>query len=431
MSEVVTAEKAVELEELGTIIQSYENKLSQLDERLQQLQAQNDEDENLTEVKKYHQAVSNDIIQIDDALDRVIHLETQLKILRRRNHVMEKEKKKYDNRLRVAGNALQKCSDELNMVIDITGWHEKYQLDREGLLQYKQDLQEMTKQEAKTRSEIRSMATLCRKKEGTIIKLQEQIDEMRKQQDLLNYWNNKIRVQQRENAEKRAAVDILHREDEKVSQILVDQEERDKSKNGSVIILEKDKGYLTEMRQKLTGTLTRQKRLLRAQEVRESQLRRRVDVLMSCLRDLHLEKAFQEKATENENGALVAAKPEPQQLSDIIPEEEMIPIDTYHLVYCADKQLESKNSSRSMLLLEREGVVQTMESQLAAAIERHNVNVEDLGINRLEQEQNTRQLIDDIQNCHLSFRKKVEILTRENTFLRNELAMKRQREKTR
>lgn len=431
MSEVAVIQKTSEVEELGTLIEGYEKQLSELDVRLQQLQAENDVDENFGVVKKYHQDVSHDVIHIDDALDRVIHLETQLKIRSRRNQVLEKEKKKLDHQLRVAGNALQKCSDDLNMVVQITGWHEKYQLDREGLLQYKQDVQEMTRQEAKTKNEIKAMTVLCRKKEGTIINLQKRIDEMKEQHDVLNSWNNKIRVQERENAEQRASLEQLSHEDEKLSQLLVEQHERESSENGSVIILKKDKEYLTSMRRGLCGTLTRQKQFIRAQEIRESQLRRRLDTLMSCLKDLKLEKAYQDKLQETGSGALVVAKAEPQELSDIIPEEEMIPIDTYRLVYCADKQLESKNSSRSMLLLERESVVQSMESQFSSAIERHNLNVEDLGINRLEQEQSTCQLIEDIQNRYVLFQKKMERLKRENIFLRNELAMKRQPETVR
>lgn len=430
MSEVVVSEHLNEAEGSSTAVHTYDHQSNELGKPSHEFLDDDDGAEALAVVREYHKTVSNDNIHIDDALDRVIHMEAQLKILRRRNHQIEKEKRDLEKRLRATGNSLQKSSDQLNMVVDVTGWHEKYQLDRESFCQYKVDLQEMTKQEIKTKNEIKTMSTLCRKKEETILKLREQLEEIKKKQDVLNSWYNKIRVQQRDNAERRTALEVLRRDDEKISQALVEQEERNKSKNGSVMILKKDKAYLTSMCEDLTENVTHQKQLLRAQEKRESQLRARVDILMSCMKDLKLEEDFRSgKKKLEESGALVTAKPKPQQLSDIIPKEDTIPIDSYRLVYLTNKEAEYKNASYNTLLLERGSVLQSMESQLSVAIDRHNGNVEDLNMNRIEKEQNTRQLLEEIQTQHQSSRKKMETLTRENAFLRNELTKKRIREK--
>lgn len=423
MSAAVVSENYNEAEGSSTAVQQYDHQLNELDKPSHDFFDEDVLIDELNLVKEYHKTVSNDNIHIDDALDRVIHLEAQLKILQRSNQQIAKEKRELEKRLRATGNALQKSSDELNLVIDVTGWHEKYQLDRESFCQYKQDLQEMTKQEAKTKDEIKSMTTLCRKKEASILKLREQLEEIKKKQDVLNSWYNKIRVQQRDNAERRTALEVLHKDDEKISNMLVEQEERDKSKNGSVMILEKDKAYLTSMHKGFKVSLSDQKKLMNAQVRREDQLRDRIKILMSCMKDLKLEGEFRKgKKKMEESGALVTAKPTPQQLSDIIPKVETIPIDSYRLVYRANKELEYKNASYNTLLLERGSVLQSMESQLYLAIQRHNDNVENLNVNQFEREQSTRQLLEEIQIQQLTFRKKMETLTKENTHLRNMLA---------
>lgn len=418
-----------EVDQLAILIQGYDDQLSALDARLQELEEENRSDEAMMQVKKYHQEVSNDNIQVDDALDRVIHLETQLKIMRRRNELIQKENRRYHDRVRRTGNSLQKSHDELDMVIDVTGWHEGYFLDKEGLNLRKQDVHHMTVLETKVRREIKTTAMLSKKKQDTLVKLREQVEAIQEKQNKLNEWYNKIRVQQRDNAERQAHIEVLRRDDEELSRELVALEESKTAMNGSIAILEADKAFLIGSRRDIVGSVAHQNRLTRAQQIREDQLRRRLSMLTSCLKDLKLEKAFQASAKSIEGGAVVRTQPEPQQLSDIIPEDEQIPVDAYRLVYYANGNLEGRTASRSMLLLERESVVYAMEAQLLHAMQRHNTNVYELDARRFEKGTKARQLIEDIQSRHQAFRTRMEELTRENTRLRNELAQKNQRER--
>lgn len=417
-----------EVDQLAGLIQCYDDQLNQLDSRLAEIEQENESDEAMMTVKKYHEDVSNDQIQVDDALDRVIHLETQLKILRRRNQLMKKDHVRYQNRIRRTGNNLQKTADELDMVIDVTGWHEGYVLDKEGLNLRKQDTHQMAVLEAKVQKEIKTTATLIKKKQDTLIKLNDQVNVYKEKQNLLNEWHNKVLVQQRDNTEMAARLAVLQKDDENISRQLVALEEATRAANGSVAILQADKAYLQQVRRDFVST-NQQNRLVRAQGVREDQLRRRLNILMSCLKDLKLEKAFQESAKNIESSAVVRTGRVPSQLSDIIPEDESIPIDTYRLVFFANSGLEGATASKSMLLLERESVLYCMEAQLLRAIERHNGNVDEMDVTRFEKGSKARQLIEDIQNRHQAFRVKMEELTRENTRLRNELSQKRQREK--
>lgn len=418
-----------EVDQLAGLIQRYDDQIANLDNKLAFLEEENDNDQAMVTVKQYHQDVSNDNIKIDDALDRVIHLENQIKILRRRNELMKKDHAKYQNRIHRTGNSLQKSANELDMVIDVTGWHEGYLIDKEGLNLRKQDTHQMALLETKVRREIKNAAMLTKKKRDTLVKLCDQVDAVKERQNVLNEWYNKVRVQRRDNAEREASIAVLRRNDETVSRALVELEESKKAANGSVAILQADKAYLVEARRDIVSSVSNQNRLVRAQMIREDQLKRRINILMSCLKDLKLEKAFRESSKQIESGAVVRTVPEPQQLSDVIPEDERIPVDSHRLVFLANSHLEGSMASKSMLLLERESVLYAMEAQMLKSIERHNGNVDELDVSRFEKGSKARQLIEDIQNRHQAFRAKMEDLTRENTRLRNELSEKRQREK--
>lgn len=418
-----------EVNQLAGLIQRYDDQINALDGRLNELEEDNANDRAMVAVKQYHQDVSNDAIKIDDALDRVIYLENQLKILRRRNELMKKDHTKYQNRIRMTGNSLQKSANELDMVIDVTGWREGYVVDTEGLKLRKKDTHQMTVLEAKVRREIKTTALLTKKKKDTLVKLRDQVETIKEKQNKLNEWYNKVRVQQRDNAEKEARIAVLQRENEDISRALVVLEDSKKASNGSVAILQADKAYLVATRRDILGSVANQNRLVRAQTIREEQLKRRLDILMTCLKDLKLEKAFRESAANMESGAVVRAGPEPQQLSDVIPEDERIPVDTHRLVFMADNQLVGTTASKSMMVLERESVLYAMEAQMLHAIQRHNGNVDQLDVSRFEKDSKARQLVEDIQNRHQVFRAKMEELTRENTRLRNELSQKRQRER--
>lgn len=421
--------KESKMDELTMVLQGYDDQLSALDARLQELEEQNRGDEAMAVVKKYQHDVSNDNILIDDALDRVIHLETELKILRQRNKGSVKGTHKFQQRLNKTANNLQKMHDELEMVVDATGWHEGYVLDRNNLTQCKKDVHEMSVLETKLRHEIKNAEKVNNKKQDTLSKLRQDVEKIAEKQNELNDWYNQVRVQQRENAAKEARLAALRKEDEEISRALVVIEERSNCLNGSALILEADKAYLNSARKEMQLTISGQRRLTRAEQVREDQLRKRLAMLMSCLKDLKLEKAFNESAKSIDTNAIVKTREAPQQLSDIIPEQEEIPIDSFRLVYFDNENLKSSSASKGLLALERESVVCAMEAQLIDSIRRYNSCVDDIDVNRLEKASKAQQLIQDIQNRHQQFRRRMEDLTKENTRLRNELAAKRRESK--
>lgn len=432
-----------EIDQLSRLMVSYDEQMSNLDAKLAEIEEENANDANMTAVQQYHEDYHNyptsltapaedeQVIMVDDALDRVIHLETLLKIRRRHNELMAKERVAYRNRLRKEGNSLQKTSDELDMVVDATGWHDKYVLDKDDLYAKKENVHDMAVLEQKVRREVKATQFLTKKKEDTLCRLRDEVEKTKEKQIELNEWYNKVRVARRDIAEEEAQLAVLQRDDDELTRQVAVLEDSKAARNASVEILEADKAFLKRNRMELSRDVYEQRRISRAQTIREEELRKRINVLMMCLTTMKLEKAYREKALEVEEGAVVTQNPEPKSISDVIPDNETVPIDSYRLVAVTNDKLQDSVGDKQMLALERESVLVALNAQLLRAIERHNENVDELDMSRFEKDSVSRQLIEDIQSRHEAFRRRMEVLSSENTRLRNELSQKQQRERRR
>lgn len=414
-----------ELQRMNAAIERYAAQLDSIDGQLVIIEDDNENDEVNRQIKEYEATMSKQNkkdIAAEDALDNIVRLQNQLKIVRRRNQLLGRENNVQKKQVNDRANLLKKMSDEVETVCDATGWSGEFEdVDYDEVNEYKANTHDMLMREQEVRRDIKSAKLIVKKKEDAILALTRQIDFQKERQAHFNKMNNDIRVKQREVREIDLKVQRMNTQDTGIDRALVEVEDRDTMVMTSVSAMETDKEYLTEAVIETRMNCRRQDNVIKAQLARQQQLQKRLESIMKSMGEMKLEKEFERNVAKS---ALVpsASREEPEDVSQILPEHESIRIDTYRLLYKNNEMMRTNVARKNMLVLEKESVIQAMDAKLGGYVDSHNINAANDDSLRGTKKAQVNEMLHELQRTHDGYNTNIDQLKNENRELRASLS---------
>ncbi|RHW70112.1 hypothetical protein DPX39_090067200 [Trypanosoma brucei equiperdum] len=410
----------VELERLNDVIDKYTCQVEHIDNLLQELEEENNSDSVSRQIAEYQSALEShpENIPAEDALEVITRLENTLKIVQRRNHLLEKENGTQNRLLEERSNVLLNATKTFDHIVDVTGWHDKFLFDAEDLRSRVADIREMSNIEAVVQKELRVAQGIIKKKEAALRQLEELVEQGKEQEAVLNNVYNDIRVKERDCSEVEMQLVRLRKSVAKTDEALAVFDLH--NQNASLAYMESDRDYLRDSVAEMKSTTRRQDNVIKAQLTRQQQLQTRLDVIMKSLREMKLDKKYERNIPKS---ALVpsASREEPEDVSKILPESECIPVPTYRLLHKNNEMLRVIVMRKNMLVLEKNAVIEALEAGLAkygSALITTYKEQQDL---RQNKDMELIELMDDLQQQHSNYLEKLEELRLQNAALKKKM----------
>ncbi|CCW61426.1 unnamed protein product [Phytomonas sp. EM1] len=410
-----------EQERISATIEQYTSQLQEIEEQL--LEIEQKKKDVTQQIQEYEEKAVHNYADLaaEDALDNIIRIENKLKIAERCNQLLSRENETHKRLLEARAKKLKKVSDEIDKISSTTGW--RGNTSDQDVSKQNAAIQEIVEMEAKIREEMKSTEHIIKRKEQAILKLHANAEFNKEFQARLGQVRNDVRVRQRECRELEAKLKRMQAEDIPVEQELVKLEEKSIPLTQSLACMEKDKEFLAEAVRESKMVCSRQENVIKAQLARQEQLQSRLEVVMKSLRAMELEKDFERNMPKS---ALVPAsvREEPENVSQILPEDEQIPIDTYRLLYKNSEIMRTNLARKNMLVLEKESVIQATEEKLQHLIDKHNLNVRHGDVLHINADNQIRTLLETLQTKQEGYRARLDTLVEENKRLRMEMSRK-------
>ncbi|CCW68889.1 unnamed protein product [Phytomonas sp. Hart1] len=413
-----------EQERVTATIEQYNTQLQEIDEQI--LEIEQKKKEITHQIQDHEEKTLNFHVDLaaHDGLDSIIRLENKLKITQRCNHLLSRENETQERLLEARTKKLKKISDEIDNISFTTGWCDNVSdTNDQDVDKQNAAIQEILGVEAKTREEIRSTDKNIKKKERTILKLHVNAGHNQELQVRLTRIQNEVRFRQRECRELETKLKRMQTQDIPVEQELVKLEEKTIPLSQSLTCMEKDKEFLAEAVRESKMICSRQENVIKAQLARQEQLQSRLDAVMKSLHVMDLAKDFEQNTSKS---ALVpvSAREEPENVSQILPEDERIPIDTYRLLYKNGEITRTNLARKNMLVLEKESVIQATEEKLQQLIDKHNLNARHGDAQHVNADDQIRNFLETLQTKQEDYRTRLDALVADNKRLRIELSRK-------
>lgn len=416
-----------ELERLTAAVERYSEKIEQIDGQLVAIEAENENDDVSRQIKEYENTMSKQNkkdIAAEDALDNIVRMKNQLKIVKRRNQLLHRENNTQKVMLDDRAKLLKKTSDELDTVCDATGWSGSFKdVNFDEVNEHKAGTHDMIMREQEVRQDLKRTRVIIQKKEDVIVNLTRQIDAQKDLRTELDQLHNDIRVLQRDTRETELRVQRMNATDAGIDRALVEVKAKDTSVSNSVAAMETDREFLSEAVVEMRVNCRRQENVIKAQMARRQQLQDRLESVMKSLREMKLEKEFERNVAKS---ALVpsASRDEPEDVSQILPEDECIPIDTYRLLYKNNEMMRTNVARKNMLVLEKESVIHAVDAKLMHYVQLHNMNVREDDSLRGTKNAQLKEMTKELETAHDQYRAQIEELQEENRKLQETLTTK-------
>ncbi|KAI5689444.1 hypothetical protein MNV84_07606 [Leishmania braziliensis] len=361
-----------ELQRMTQAIEQYAARLDSLGTELETVEQQNRNDDVSHQIQQYNKAaVAPQDIAAEDAMDNIVRMENQLKIVRRRNQLLARENAMQEKLLRDRANKLASSKKELDTVMTITGWYDgKRDVQFSQIERERADIHDMALVEASLRSEIKSSKATIAKLEKVVLALSAKILENEERRTEYMQLRNDCRVREKECSEMQAKAQRMATDNQKL-QLVVRTESESTLVDRSVACMESDREFLSDAVQDMKMACRRQENVIKAQIAREQQLQRRLNTVTKSLNEMRLAREFERNVAKS---ALVpsASREEPEDVAAVLPHDECIPVDTFRLLYKNNEMMRTNVARKNMLVLEKESVVQSMETKMALYIGKHN-----------------------------------------------------------
>nr|CCD15285.1 unnamed protein product [Trypanosoma congolense IL3000] len=416
----VNSESQLELERLDEIIDKYTCQLEHINSMLQAVEEENNNDSVSRQIAEYQTAFESnpENIPAEDALDTITRMQNTLKIVMRRNNLLERENGTQSRLLEERSSILHNAVKTYERILKETGWHDKYAHDIDDMKSKIEDMKEMSNIAAAVQRELRVAQGIIRKKESAICQLEELVNKGKEREALINNVYNAIRVKERDCSEIELQLARLRRSVAKTDEALSVFDVQ--SQNSSLTYMENDKNYLKDAVSNMKAMTRRQDSVIKAQLLRQQQLQTRLDTITKALREMKLDKKYERNVPKS---ALVpsACREEPEDVSKILPVGECIPVHTYRLLYKNNEMLRVNVMRKNMLVLEKKCVIDALEAGLArygAALMTTYKEQQDL---RQNKEVEMLELMDDLQQQHSTYLTKLEELRLENALLKKKI----------
>ncbi|KPA86442.1 putative mitochondrial hypothetical protein [Leptomonas pyrrhocoris] len=362
----------LELQRMTQAIEKYAARLDTVGTELKTIEEQNLNDNVSRQIQQYTEvSQSKADIAAEDALDNIVRLQNQLKIVRRRNELLARENTMQEKLVRDRAKTLQTTSTELQNVMAATGWYDgKREVQFSQMERERADIHDMAFVEASLQADIKNARVANAKLEKTILALNAKIQDNEERRTKYMQLRNSIRVREKECNELRAKTQRIAADNHQL-QLVVQSGAGESVAEISTACMESDREFLADAVQDMKVACRRQENVIKAQIARQQQLQTRLDTVMKSLREMRLAREFERNVAKS---ALVpsASREEPQDVAEVLPEDEYIPVDTYRLLYKNNEMMRTNVARKNMLVLEKESAVQSMEAKVASNIENHN-----------------------------------------------------------
>ncbi|CAG9582727.1 conserved hypothetical protein [Leishmania major strain Friedlin] len=361
-----------ELQRMTRAIEEYAARLDSLGAELETIEQQNRNDEVSRQIQQYNEAaVAPREIAAEDAMDNIVRMQNQLKIVQRRNQLLARENAMQEKLLRERANKLNSMHKELDTVMAATGWYGgKRDVQFSRIERERADIHDMSLVEASLRSDIKSSKVTIARLEKTVLALSAKVLENEERRTRYMQLCNDCRVREKECSEMQAKAKRMAADNNKL-QLVVKTETDSALVENSIACMESDREFLSDAVQDMKMACRRQENVIKAQITREQQLQRRLDTVTKSLNEMRLAREFERNVAKS---ALVpsASREEPEDVAEVLPQDEYIPVDTFRLLYKNNEMMRTNVARKNMLVLEKESVVQSMESRVMQHIEKHN-----------------------------------------------------------
>ncbi|KAG5492793.1 hypothetical protein JKF63_01373 [Porcisia hertigi] len=361
-----------ELQRMTQAIEQHAARLDALGAELETIEEQNRNDDVSRQIQQYNEAaVAPQEIAAEDALDNIVRLQNQIKIVRRRNQLLARENAMQEKLLRDRAAKLESLHKELDTIMASTGWYEgKRDVQFSKIERDRADIHDMALVEASLQSDIKvTKATIARLEKAVLI-LSEKAQKNEERRTEYMQLRNDCRVREKQCSEIQAKTQRMAADNNKL-QLVVQTKGDSGLVENSIACIESDRDFLSDAVQDLRMACRRQDNVIKAQIVRQQQLQRRLDMVTKSLGEMRLAREFERNVAKS---ALVpsASREEPEDVAEVLPEHEFIPVDTFRLLYKNNEMMRTNVARKNMLVLEKESALQSMEAKVAKYINRHN-----------------------------------------------------------
>lgn len=406
-----------ELEGVGAAIPRLEELLRQRDEELAALQANKEEEEGMQQLQqKCAQMEKNPkSIAPEDALDTIMRLENTLKVMQRRNVLLDREngtqRKISTDKVKV----LKKVSDDCDQIIDLTGWHADKKASV-GVEELVVRIEEMERLENTLLEEQKTARVIVRKKEQLVEALSQELDAKKEKEESLYQLYNDIRVKDRDVQEARARVDELQRahakRDSALETVLQDRDMI------AVDCLTQDNQYLRDEVVKQKQRRSEQERVLRALQDRANVLTSRLDTINEAIVDLSLEQDVG-AAVGKESVVVAAPEGDLYDMERIAPADEKVGAELFELLHRDLEALKSAFNRKDILVLEKEASVSALQEKFEASYEEYRTATLLQQQSKEDKIVEMQQLHSQLEQQHKEYRQRIDKMLSDNLNLKN------------
>lgn len=356
-------------------------------------------------------------IAAEDALDHIVSLENTLKITQRRNTLLARENATQAKTVKDRVKILEKLIKDSDAIAAATGWSadDDTQLDAEQL---RAGILEMQTLEQGMQKELVAGEVVLHKKQQTVADLEKKLSVLRDKEEDYGVLCNDVRVRERDCRELEREIAEIQDEHSTSDQLI----EYARSKRGVVSIqnLQDDTASLKGTVEQQRLIRRKQDEVVKAQLFRARQLQTRIDIITAALKDMKLDKEFEHSAPRS---SLVpgAAKDEPADINEVIPENELLPIETYLLLLRDNESMRTSVARKDVMVLEKEATVQALEAKLESFTHSLNLSTEQQDSLKLHKALEMDDLQEQLQEQHQTYRRQIEELLSVNLKLKSKI----------
>lgn len=354
-------------------------------------------------------------IPAEEALDTIVRLENTLKVIQRRNQLIHREIANQEKVLKDRTKVLDAVSREEDHLVSATGWSEQ---TMDNAIELRHEIHEMVELEQTLQKEMVSAEALIRKKEKAVELLEAELRQKKEKEELLGVLYNDIRVKDRDCVEMQRFIEALTNQHHE-SQALI---EVARSKRGvlSIQSLRGDTESLKSTVQMHRDTRHRQDDVTKAQLFRAKQLQTRIDILTAALKDMKLDRDF-ERSIPKSSLVPGAAKDEPTNRDEVLPQNEKVPVESYFLLARDNEAMRTSVARKDVMVLEKEATINALEAKLDSFTHSLNLSTEQQDSLRINKATEMDELQETLQEQHYAYRRQIEELLSANLRLKTEL----------
>jgi hypothetical protein len=356
-------------------------------------------------------------IAAEDALDHIVSLENTLKITQRRNTLLQRENATQTKNVKDRVKVLERLVKEEESIATATGWSLEDDSPQD-VEQLRAGILEMQELEQAMRKEIVTGEVVLHKKQQTASELESKLSLLREKEEEYGVLCNDVRVRDRDCRELEREISEVQAEHSNNDQLI----EYARSKRGVVSIqnLQDDTASLKNTVEQQRAIRRKQDDVVKAQLFRARQLQTRIDIITAALKDMKLEKEFERSAPRS---SLVpgAAKDEPSDIAEVIPENEALPVETYLLLLRDNEAMRTSVARKDVMVLEKEATVQALDAKLESFTHSLNLSTEQQDSLKLHKAMEMDDLQEQLQEQHQAYRKQIEELLSTNLKLKSKI----------